>query len=249
MRVVQTLGLASILIVAAQTAVAQQVIKFDAVAEVEVRADGTPRLIQVFNIDHAAQNETAQNRLKGEVARRITQWKFSPAKLDGTAVDAHTFVWVGMEAQVNADGNFTVRVTHAGTGPRASHRVRPGYPEAAARSGAEGIVVLLVSIDEHGRIVSTEIEHSDASPGSGTSLRLFEAGAMRAAKLWRYDTETAGGKGVAARIRLPIEYCMVNGSSWCSRQTWKQPDHAAEREMVTLDPAVKLLTDVREQGI
>lgn len=249
MRLIHTLGLASLLLAAVQTAFAQQTVKFNAVAEVEVQADGTARLVQVFDIDRAAQNEAAQNRLKGEVARRIAQWKFSPAKVGNATVNAHTFIQVGMEALINADDSFTVRITHANTGPRASHRVRPSYPKGAAKAGAEGIVILLVSIDGQGRIRSVDIEHSDASPGSGTWQRLFETGAVQAAKSWRYETETVAGKGVAARIRLPVSYCLAEGSSWCPEQRQKQPGPAAERDMVAIDPAVKLLTDVREQDI
>lgn len=250
MRFSHTPGLAFLLFSSAvQAASAQQTIRFDAIAEVEVRADRTTHLIQVFDIERAAQNEATQSRLKDEVARRITQWEFSPAKLDGLAVDARTFVRVGMEALVNADDSFTVRITRASTGPRASHRVRPSYPQSAVKSGAEGIVVVLASVDEQGRVVSVDIEHSDVSPGSGTSKRLFEAGAVHAAKLWRYDTESVAGKGVAARVRLPITYCLAQGSSWCAGRREKQANPAAEQDMVAIDPAVKLVSNVQEQGI
>lgn len=249
MRFIYMVGLTFLLFSAVQTASAQQTIRFDAIAEVEVRADRTAHLIQVFDIERAAQNETTQNRLKGEVARRITQWEFSPAKLDGVAVDARTFVRVSMEALVNADDSFTVRITRASTGPRASHRVRPSYPKIAVKAGAEGIVIVLASVNEQGRVVSVDIERSDASPGSGTSKRLFEAGAVQAAKLWRYDTESVAGKGVAARIRVPITYCLAQGSSWCTERRRTQPNPAAEQDVVAIDPAVKLITDVQEQGI
>ncbi|MFT3763898.1 MAG: energy transducer TonB [Pseudoxanthomonas sp.] len=233
---------------AQQIEVIEQVIEFDAFAEVEVRADGTSRLIQIFDIERASPDEAAQNRLKEQIAKRIGQWKFSPPTLDGAAVDARTFVRIGMEAEVNEGGGFTVRVVRAYTGPRAVYRVQPGYPKSAAKVGAEGRVVLLLSVNSQGQVASVKVESSDASPGSKSSLRQFETVAQRAVKLWRFQMETVDGKPMEMRMRVPVDFCMEDGSSWCDKQWGKHSTNADDREMAAIDPAVKLLTSVSEPG-
>lgn len=239
-------GLTLLLAALAFDVFAGQAIDFEAIAEMEVPAQGAAKVIQIFDIERAAQNEAVQTRLKNEVAQRIARWEFQPAEVDGAAVDTRTFVRVKMEAQVNSDNTFTVRVLVAATGPRARYRVRPAYPKAAVKAGAEGDVILMLQLDPKGDVISVLTEKSDTSPGSGAMRNTFEAVAARSAKLWRFQNETVSGQPVPSRVRLPFQFCMSDASSWCGRL----PDTLLgeiKEDLIALDPAAKLMTDVREK--
>lgn len=224
---------------------AGQAIRFGATAEMDVPAQGPAKIVQIFDIERAARNETVQTHLKQEIAGRIAHWEFRPAEIDGAAVDTHTFVQVGMEAQVNDDASFTIRVLDAHTGPHARYRVSPAYPKAAVKIHAEGYVILLLNIGPKGDVVSVVTEKSDTSPGSGAMRNAFEAVAEQSVKLWRFQNEIVNGQPVPARVRVPVQFCMNAASSWCS----KLPDTVTRdlaKELAPLDSAAKLMTDVRE---
>jgi Gram-negative bacterial TonB protein C-terminal len=60
--------------------------------------------------------------------------------------------------------------------------VAPPYPESAIRSAAEGLVVVLVSIDKHGLVTKASLVSQTAPP------ELFPAKTFEnAAKGWRFD--------------------------------------------------------------
>jgi TonB family protein len=232
--------------VTASSAFAGHPIHFEATAEMDVPAQGPARIVQVFDIERAARNEAVQTRLKQEIAQRIAGWEFQPAQIGGTTVDTHTFVRVRMEAQINDDDSFTVRVLDANTGPRTRYRVFPAYPKAAVKAHAEGYVILLLEVGPKGEVVSAITEKSDTSPGSGAMRNAFEAVAEQSVKLWRFQNEVVNGQPVSARVRVPVKFCMNKASSWCG----KLPDTVAlelTKELATLDPAAKLLTDVSEK--
>lgn len=239
-------GLALLFGVTASNAFAGQAIRFEATAEMEVPAQGPARIVQVFDIERAARNESVQARLKQEIAQRIAGWEFQPAQIDGTAVDTHTFVRIGMEARVNDDDSFTVRVLDANTGPRTRYRVSPTFPKAAVKAHAEGYVILLLEVGPKGNVVSVTTAKSDTSPGSGAMRNAFEAVAEQSMKLWRFQNEVVDGQPVPARVRVPVSFCMNEATSWCG----KLPDrvaHELRKELATLDPAAKLMTDVSEK--
>lgn len=223
----------------------QQDIHFEAVAEVEVGKDGTSRLIQVFNIDRAAQTEAAQSRLKAEVAARIAAWRFQAAQVNGVPADAHTFVKVKMAAHVLPEGDFEVRVLSAFTGPRAAYRVPAAYPKGALKAGAEGFVILLLDVGSNGLVESIAVENSDTSPGGGATRNSFEAVAKQSVGLWKFQNETVNGEPKAARVRIPMIFCLSDGSTWC-QNVRREQRQGPVGEALALNPAVRLLNEVGE---
>jgi TonB family protein len=68
--------------------------------------------------------------------------------------------------------------------PRVKNRIRPGYPERAARAGLNGIVVVQCEIEADGQVRSVR-------PVKGYSI-LMEA-ALDAVRKWKYSPGTVDG--------------------------------------------------------
>lgn len=81
-------------------------------------------------------------------------------------------------------------------GPRFVIKVLPRYPRIARELGQEGVVELLVTIDEHGRLVNVEI-HKRA--GSG-----FDEETLQAVKKSTFSPAKRNGKPVLCKAHLPI---------------------------------------------
>lgn len=83
-------------------------------------------------------------------------------------------------------------------GPRFANRVMPKYPRLARELGREGSVLLLLTIDEHGRLVDAQVVKGG---GSG-----FEEEALRAVKSSTFHPAVRNGKPVLCRTHLPIHF-------------------------------------------
>lgn len=75
--------------------------------------------------------------------------------------------------------------------------VQPRYPEAARRAGLEGTVVLQLSVDRRGRVVSVHVTES-------SGIRELDTEAVRAARLWRFH-RGEDDRESAHRIRFSLE--------------------------------------------
>lgn len=80
-----------------------------------------------------------------------------------------------------------------------SRLVPPRYPKAAVDANVSGRVVLIIDIDATGRPTAIEVERS-TPPG------VFEASAVEAAWKWRFEPGTEGGRPVASRVRVPVDF-------------------------------------------
>ena len=79
----------------------------------------------------------------------------------------------------------------------------PGYPALARRLGKEGLVVLRLTIDEHGTLTSLEVLED---PGCG-----FTAAAVEAARMSRFLPARVNGRPTACRALLPIRFELREG--------------------------------------
>ncbi len=61
--------------------------------------------------------------------------------------------------------------------------------------------MLIVSIDASGGVLDVEVEKSSGN-------RNLDREAVKAAKRWRFNPETRGGKKVASRVRVPVDFVM-----------------------------------------
>ncbi|HSW63448.1 MAG TPA: TonB family protein [Dissulfurispiraceae bacterium] len=83
-------------------------------------------------------------------------------------------------------------------GPNFLHRQTPVYPFLAKRMNKEGKVVLRLTIDEHGRLVNTEVVEAS---GFG-----FTEAAVDAVKKSTYRPAKRDGVAVLSRAILPIRF-------------------------------------------
>lgn len=94
------------------------------------------------------------------------------------------------------------------TAPRPADReariaVQPDipYPAAAARSRAEGTVLLLVQVDADGNATDVSVEKRSAS-------RELDRAAQQAVRDWTFEPAIKAGKPVASAVRVPVDFTM-----------------------------------------
>jgi protein TonB len=72
------------------------------------------------------------------------------------------------------------------------------YPEQAARLGIEGVVVLVVTVDEHGQIVDARVVED---PGHGLG-----PAAARLVRSCKFEPASRGGEAVATSFRYKVRF-------------------------------------------
>ncbi len=85
-------------------------------------------------------------------------------------------------------------------GPRFLNKVLPKYPRLARELGKEALVLLLVTIDEHGRLVDVRVSKR---AGSG-----FDEEALRAVQCSTFTPARRNGRPVACRAELPVHFVL-----------------------------------------
>lgn len=84
----------------------------------------------------------------------------------------------------------------------ASSRTYPRYPELARKAGVQASVILLVVIDEKGRVGSIEVMSApDARYG-------FDLATIEAVKQWRYHPALLDGRPVAVQASITFEFSL-----------------------------------------
>ncbi len=76
---------------------------------------------------------------------------------------------------------------------------KPNYPQAAKRRGMEGVVEVLVRVDEKGMAVAVELKHS-----SGFSV--LDREALKAVAQWRFEPARRGDVAVTGEVVVPIRF-------------------------------------------
>ena len=75
------------------------------------------------------------------------------------------------------------------------------YPELARQAEAEGVVNLLVTIDESGRVIAAKVQTSDA-------IESLEKAAIAAAMKWLFKPAKQRDKPVKVRIIIPFRFSL-----------------------------------------
>ena len=83
--------------------------------------------------------------------------------------------------------------------PAALHPIKPDYPDKAAEQGVEGSVVLLLLIDEAGRVKEATV--AEANPEG-----YFEASALDAFRPARFVPAQRQGRAVKSRVLIRVTY-------------------------------------------
>lgn len=79
------------------------------------------------------------------------------------------------------------------------HTVAPKYPELARQAGVEGVVMVLVTIDESGRVVNAMPATTDANP-------LLVQAAIEAARKWLFTPAKQRDIPVKVNYVIPIAF-------------------------------------------
>ena len=84
-----------------------------------------------------------------------------------------------------------------------STRVHPDYPEIARKAKVGGSVLLLIVIDQDGRVGSIEVLDSPDSRFG------FDLAAIEAVKRWRYRPARLGGRPVSVQASVRVEFTLA----------------------------------------
>jgi TonB family protein len=81
---------------------------------------------------------------------------------------------------------------------------RSPYPGSARRQGIEGDVILQLSVDEAGKLMSVSVAR-------GSGHRALDEAVIAAVKLWRFEPAVADGRPAAAVAELPVRFRLAGG--------------------------------------
>jgi periplasmic protein TonB len=83
--------------------------------------------------------------------------------------------------------------------PLGGYQVKPRYPEAARRAGAQGVTLLRVRVLENGRVGEVLIEKS-------AGFRELDFSAAEAVKKWLFEPARRGKEAVPVWVLLPVKF-------------------------------------------
>ena len=173
----------------------------------------------------------------------IHNWKFRPGTIDGKGAPTDTVLSVAVALLPQGGDTYRIRVEDARTGGHISKAVAPHYPYDAVTSHTTGMVVMHVSYDADGNVVSSALE--PGAPRVSASLVKATAAAM---KQWQFQPERVDGHGVAGTAVVPTCFSLsdVGWPPPAMNCQWTAPGHAAigEGQSLALEPAARLLTEI-----
>ncbi len=178
-------------------------------------------------------------KLHAYLEKAIRGWRFSAGKVNDQPAVTQTHLQTKLDIRVVENG-VEVRVLRAATGGDYRKMTPPEYPSEVARRRKQGGVMLAVRYDETGAVTSvvTFATTPDADDG------LVRA-ATSAVKKWRFAPEFVGGRPIAAAAKVPVCFHL----DWlvpldCDFKDPSTGESMSGGDMVALDPAAKLETDV-----
>lgn len=203
--------------------------------KVTIRADGT---VGEWSID---QREALPAAVVNVIDAAAPGWRFEPILLDGKPVAARATMSLRLVAEPEGDRRFRVVIRHAYFGRdalAAVGRLRertsraeedegsewllplrltpPPYPEAAARSGVQGTVYLVLLVDRKGSVRDSIAEQVNLRVWS--SMRELERlrkmlglAAVEASRRWRFQPPTRGEHADAEQwtVLVPVEFRLM----------------------------------------
>lgn len=184
---------------------------------ITIRADGGVAAVELDKPDRLPEG------IAPFVTQVATSWRFEPVLIEGVATQVKTRMSARLVATSTGDGKMQVSVRGADFGDyeempleeRISSKGMkpPGYPMAAAQSGVQGTVYLLLKIGRDGVVNDVVAEQVNlrmvASEAQMRQFReRFARAAMGAAGKWTFATPT---KGEAAEqpywvVRVPVDF-------------------------------------------
>jgi len=169
---------------------------FPATARIVLDAEGVPRQVQA--------NPKLPVPVREAIERRVAQWRFEPAHVDGVAKPGITHVRLQACAIPKPDGSLHIGMDYQGNGPGYANDAlrlpRLPYPPAAMRSGAQANINLDVRVGEDGLVT---LQSMNATRGS---VKDFKAILEAWGAVMRYVPEEVDGRPIATQVRIPVSF-------------------------------------------
>ncbi len=186
------------------------VVAFNAGVRVDVDAAGKPVKVEA--------PQDLPPAVREYIEKRVASWQYEPAKQNGVAVPATTFVKVGACAiPLPASSGFRLGLDYKGNGPRiaSAHGMLPppSYPGDAQRKGISGDFKVVVQINADGTAEAADITATTTSGKGRGYLSTFEPVLRQWVKGLQYDPEIVAGAPVATRMLVPVSFSLRSGNS------------------------------------
>ncbi|WP_241668957.1 energy transducer TonB [Rhodanobacter glycinis] len=140
------------------------------------------------------------------LASAVKQWQFVPAKLNGRSVPAHTFISAKLQALPNASGQYNLRISFAGNGPKFDRAGRqPPYPRDAVHRRQAAFVFINATVQPDGRLADMTVNSQFAEWPVSAS---FKDAALKIARTWHFIPEQVDGQPVATQVRIPMNFTL-----------------------------------------
>jgi TonB family protein len=156
-----------------------------------ISATGEPLNPQVLNT-------TVDPRLAQAAMDAVSQWRYSPALLNGQPVEVPTKVDVTFELDDSPQGNAQAP---GSTSPVLLLKVEPQYTEEARKAKYQGTVVLHLDVDETGTPANIRVLRS-------LGLGLDEA-AIEAVKKWKFRPATQNGAPIRMGVNVEVPFRLM----------------------------------------
>jgi hypothetical protein len=200
--------------IAADDAGKPGVVAFNASVRVEVDASGKPVKVEA--------PADLPESIRSYIEKRVASWQYAPARENGLAAAAVTFVDVGACAIPVAEG-YRLGLDYKGNGPRLltpSGRLPPPiYPKEALRSAYSGTFKVEYAIQADG---STRLEDVETLEGGNKLAKLFNPTLKRWVEGLRYEPEHVNGRPVETTMRFPVEFKLDTGRSDMGSEQWRK---------------------------
>ncbi len=102
------------------------------------------------------------------------------------------------------------------TPPIPTKQVAPVYPEGAREAGAEGMVIVKLTISETGRPVKAGIRESSGRED-------LDAAATDAVRQWIFEPGTKDGRPVESEVAIPIRFALDGDGDGGGKVKVKKP--------------------------
>jgi TonB family protein len=173
----------------------------------------------------------------------LKQWQFVPATRNGHSLPAHTFVYTKLQAFPNASGQYNLRVSYIGNGPRIQQNKLPRYPAEGIRQRESAFTVLEATVQIDGRLSDLKV----SSKFENWPLPIyFKEAVLASAKQWHGIPEQVDGQPVATQVRIPVSFTLdrpqfTEAQIKILREAARKEDATAEAEAAR--PAIPLPSD------
>lgn len=201
------------------------------------------------------------------IGQQARTWRFEPALIDGQPVVARTRFRLKLAAGQLADENYRFSISNAWFGePEREHQMAPPiYPRNAVDSDVGASVILILKLDNEGRVLDAYARqvnlHRDYGERSAGRWRtMFEQASLKAARQWRFKPGALiNGEALASTVAVPVSFPIGRPRGWQSHvpgpikpSPWPEPNKAlgdigalSDDEAMPLDSQFRLAEEVK----